>query len=164
MSVLPMCLSWVVVPLTNWWCVEFLLHCLAVCGLINSIDSLFYKIRGTRRPVFFGIWKFFLSLTSRFLHLDSLLYPWKRRQEITTGYKWHSGNLSGNVGDAGDGFSPWVGKGPLEKEMATHSRILAWKIPWAEEPGGLQFMGLQESDMTGHKHTHIIYLEFKRKE
>ena len=32
---------------------------------------------------------------------------------------------------------------PLEKEMATHSSILAWKIPWTEEPGGLQFMGLQ---------------------
>ena len=32
---------------------------------------------------------------------------------------------------------------PLEKEMATHSRIFAWKIPWTEEPGGLQFMGLQ---------------------
>ena len=34
----------------------------------------------------------------------------------------------------------------LEKEVATHSSILAWKIPWTEEPGGLQFMGLQESD------------------
>ena len=32
---------------------------------------------------------------------------------------------------------------PLEKEMATHSIILAWKIPWTEEPGGLQPMGLQ---------------------
>ena len=32
---------------------------------------------------------------------------------------------------------------PLEKEMATHSRILAWKIPWMEEPGRLQSMGLQ---------------------
>ena len=31
----------------------------------------------------------------------------------------------------------------LEKEMATHSSILAWKIPWMEEPGGLQSMGLQ---------------------
>ena len=30
---------------------------------------------------------------------------------------------------------------PLEKEMATHSSILAWRIPWTEEPGGLQFMG-----------------------
>ena len=32
---------------------------------------------------------------------------------------------------------------PLQKEMATHSRILAWRIPWTEEPGGLQYMGLQ---------------------
>ena len=32
---------------------------------------------------------------------------------------------------------------PLEKEMATHSSTLAWKIPWTEEPGRLQFMGLQ---------------------
>ena len=37
---------------------------------------------------------------------------------------------------------------PLEKEMATHSSILAWRIPWTEEPGGLQSMGSQESDMT----------------
>ena len=35
---------------------------------------------------------------------------------------------------------------PLEKEMATHSSILAWRIPWTEEPGGLQFMG------SGHFH------------
>ena len=32
---------------------------------------------------------------------------------------------------------------PLEKGMAIHSSILAWRIPWTEEPGGLQFMGLQ---------------------
>ena len=31
----------------------------------------------------------------------------------------------------------------LEKEMATHSSVLAWRIPWTEEPGGLQSMGLQ---------------------
>ena len=37
---------------------------------------------------------------------------------------------------------------PLEKEMATHSSILAWRIPWTEEPGGLQSMGSQELDMT----------------
>ena len=35
---------------------------------------------------------------------------------------------------------------PLEKEMAIHSSILAWEISWTEEPGGLQSMGLQESD------------------
>ena len=34
---------------------------------------------------------------------------------------------------------------PLEKEMATHSSILTWKIPWTEEPGGLQSMGSQKS-------------------
>ena len=34
-------------------------------------------------------------------------------------------------------------EGPLEKEMATHFSILAWKIPWTEEPGRLQFMGSQ---------------------
>ena len=37
---------------------------------------------------------------------------------------------------------------PLEKKMATHSNILAWEIPWTEEPGGLQAMGSQESDTT----------------
>ena len=38
---------------------------------------------------------------------------------------------------------------PLEKEMTTHSSILAWKIPWTEEPGGLQAMGVtKELDTT----------------
>ena len=36
----------------------------------------------------------------------------------------------------------------LEKEMATHSSVLAWKIPWTEEPGGLQSTGSQELDTT----------------
>ena len=36
-------------------------------------------------------------------------------------------------------FNPWVGKTPLEKEMATYSSVLAWEIPWTEEPGRLQF-------------------------
>ena len=34
---------------------------------------------------------------------------------------------------------------PLEKEMATHSSILAWKVPWTEEPGRIQSMGSQKS-------------------
>ena len=39
---------------------------------------------------------------------------------------------------------PSLGReGPLEEGMATHSRILPWRIPWTEEPGGLQFMGSQ---------------------
>ena len=37
---------------------------------------------------------------------------------------------------------------PLEKEMATHFSILAWEIPWTEDPGSLQFMGSQKMDMT----------------
>ena len=37
---------------------------------------------------------------------------------------------------------------PLEKEMATHSSILAWGIPWTEEPASLHFTGSQESDTT----------------
>ena len=41
-------------------------------------------------------------------------------------------------------------KDSLEKGMATHSSILASKIPWAADPGGLQSMGLQELDTTEH--------------
>ena len=37
---------------------------------------------------------------------------------------------------------------PLEKEMATHSSILAWRIPWTEEPDGLRSTGRKESNMT----------------
>ena len=39
------------------------------------------------------------------------------------------------------GFDPWVGKIPWRRARAIHSNILAWRIPWAEEPGGLQSMG-----------------------
>ena len=45
---------------------------------------------------------------------------------------------------------------PLEKEMATHSSILAWRIPWSEEPGGLYSpWGHKEQDMTGDVHFHF---------
>jgi len=46
-----------------------------------------------------------------------------------------------NAGDPG--LIPGSGRFPLEKEMATHSSTLAWKIPWTEEPGRLQSMGSQ---------------------
>ena len=46
-------------------------------------------------------------------------------------------------------FNPWVRKIPLEKEMAIHSSILAWEIPWTEEPGRLQSMRVtKEMDRT----------------
>ena len=49
-------------------------------------------------------------------------------------------------------FPGW--EDPLEKEMAIHSSILAWKIPQTEEPGGLQSMGSQESDTTQQLNHH----------
>ena len=53
-------------------------------------------------------------------------------------------NPRANAGDAGDtGLIPGLGRYPLEEEMATHSSILAWKIPWTEEPAGLQSVGSQ---------------------
>ena len=47
----------------------------------------------------------------------------------------------------GLGSNPWVGS-PLQEEVVPHSSILAWRIPWTEEPGGLQSVGSQELDMT----------------
>ena len=49
-------------------------------------------------------------------------------------------NLPANAGDAGS-IPGW--EDPMEKGMATYSSILAWRIPWTEESGGLQSMGLQ---------------------
>ena len=51
-------------------------------------------------------------------------------------------NLPVNAGDIDAGSIPGSEE-PLEKGMATYSSILAWRIPWTEEPGGLQSMGLQ---------------------
>ena len=46
---------------------------------------------------------------------------------------------------------------PLEEGMATHSSILAWRIPWTEKPGGLQSMGLQRvRHHWVHTHTHTF--------
>ena len=56
----------------------------------------------------------------------------------------------------------WVrslgGEEPLEKEMAIHSSILAWKIPWTEKPGGLQYMvHTKELDTTEQLHFHFTF-------
>ena len=54
---------------------------------------------------------------------------------------------------------------PLEKEMATHSNILAWRIPWTEEPGvGYSPPGRKELDTTErlHFHFHSFYTEARR--
>ena len=52
-------------------------------------------------------------------------------------------NLPANVGDAGDLVRSLDQEDSLEDEMATHSSLLAWRIPWTGEPGGLQFIGSQ---------------------
>ena len=56
-------------------------------------------------------------------------------------------NLPVNVGDTRDTGSIPGQEDPLEKEMAAHSNIVAWKIPWTEAPGGLHYMG---SKRVGH--------------
>ena len=60
-----------------------------------------------------------------------------------------------NVGDLGSILGQ---EDPLEKEMATHSSILAWRIPWREELGGLQSTGRRESDTTERLHFHYCFL------
>ena len=53
--------------------------------------------------------------------------------------RWHSGKESTcQTGDMGS-----IPEASLEEGMATHSSVLAWRIPWTEEPGGLQSVGLQ---------------------
>ena len=58
-------------------------------------------------------------------------------------------NLPANAGAVGD-MGPVTGLGEdlLEEGMAAHSRVLAWEIPWTEEPAGLQPTGGKESEMT----------------
>ena len=65
-------------------------------------------------------------------------------------------NLSTNVGVWSLGQED-----PLEEGMATHSNILAWRIPWTEEPAGLQFMGSQKvrhvwADTCTNTHTYVL--------
>ena len=49
----------------------------------------------------------------------------------------------------------------LEKKMATHSSIPAWRIPWTEEPGGLQSTGRKESDTTERLHFHFHFKDYR---
>ena len=55
-------------------------------------------------------------------------------------------------------FLSW--EDPLEKEMATHSSILGWRIPWTEEPGGPQSIGSQELDTTEQLNHHHLFFSF----
>ena len=57
-------------------------------------------------------------------------------------------NLPARARDKTRRFPSLGPEDPLEEGMATHSSVLAWRLPWTEEPGGLQPMGMQESDTT----------------
>ena len=77
--------------------------------------------------------------------LDEWLSSWVGFPDGTSG-----GEPACSARDVGS--VPGLGR-PLEEGRATHSSILAWRIPWTEEPRGLQSMG-SESDATEHTHTH----------
>ena len=75
-------------------------------------------------------------------------------------FRWHWGFPCGSGGKNLPAMQEtWVQslgwEDPLEKGMATHSRILAWKIPWTEEPGGLQSMEWQRVGHNWSKLTHM---------
>ena len=67
-------------------------------------------------------------------------------------------NPSANAEEARDvGSFPGSGR-PLEKEMAVHSSVLAWEIPWTEEPGGLQSTGLGRVRHDGTRTPYQIFI------
>ena len=88
----------------------------------------------------------------------------KDTEDSTAGYEWHLqvGSCRASLVAQWQrirlqckrcGFNRSLGwEDPLEKEMATHPGILAWEIPWMEEPGGLQSMGLQRIRPTKQQH------------
>ena len=86
-----------------------------------------------------------LLLLSRFSRVRLLATPWTAAYQTppSMGFTRHGSNGKESACNAGDlGSIPGSGR-PLEKGIATHSGILTWRIPWTEEPGGLQSMELQ---------------------
>ena len=73
--------------------------------------------------------------------------------------RWLSGkSICLPMRDTGDAYLiPGSERSPGGEDMAVHSSVLAWEIPWTEEPCGLQSVRLQESDMTKHAHA-VFYL------
>ena len=118
--------------------------------------TLAWKIHGWRSLVGCSTWGHKESDTTEQLHFHFLSWGTRFHMQpknlktflkVRWGHKAckHSGSYGkASACNAGDpGSIPGSGRSPLEKEMATHSSILAWKIPWIEEPGRLQSMGSQ---------------------
>ena len=74
--------------------------------------------------------------------------PWRRDRLLTPVFLGFPDGSNGKEHACSAGDLGW--EDPLEKGMATHSSILAWRIPWTEEPGGLHFMGSQCDWETEH--------------
>ena len=77
--------------------------------------------------------------------VHGLYSPWGHKQSDTTFWAFLMAQMVKNPPAVQKtwGFNPWVGKIPWIKELATYVSILAWRIPWTEEPGRLQSMGSQ---------------------
>ena len=95
-----------------------------------------------------------------------ILHPLNFAQEIKRNYNDTNGfprrlddkEPTCTTGDSGDsGSISGLGRLP-EEEMATHSSILAWRIPWIKEPGGLQSMGLQRVEHNSAQHSSDIII------
>ena len=115
-----------------------------VYGFITYSNVLFieYKIKWSMYLLIF--FKLTLSIKYKSLYLEMSLNsrrPWW--------LKWW--RLCCDVGSLGR-------EDPLEKEMVTHSSNLAWRIPWTEEPGRLQSMGLQSQAWLSNYHSHSFLI------
>ena len=93
-----------------------------------------------------------LTLTAVLLQL-LVIYPY-----LSRGFPGASDGKKKSACNAGDLGSSLGWEDPLEKGMSIHSSILAWRIPWTEEPGGLQSMGSQRvrHDWMTNTHPHLI--------
>ena len=144
-------------------------ECLTVTG--EPVSGTPSPAPGKWQSTHLGIWgntvfyqtQVFRQFTDR--HLQSQ-YPRKRSYEKTQIYylhvstceyysfisplsSWGASLVAQKVKNLPEEQKTWARslgmEDPLEKEMATHSSVLAWRIPWTEEPGGLQFMGSQRA-------------------
>ena len=91
----------------------------------NSLHPAFLSLIPCFFPLFHSMWLYIFSSSFS-----------------SVGLLWWLSVKESSCQCRGCSFNLWV-ENPLQKEMATHSIILAWRIPWTEESGGLQFMGLQ---------------------
>ena len=112
----------------------------------------------------FHIHLFLLIVTQieNWLHFNNYNYvTTKKLYSIFSFLKYSLGSVVKNLlANAGDMGSILGREDPLKEEMATHSIILAWEIPWTEEPGGLQSMGSQKLDMT-ERVNHQLIIQLK---